>query len=205
MTAAALAAIGGTTAFAGVAQATTVDVPVTEDCSLYANSGSTSFCTDTTLNVGRNFGVAGNAIHSVLQFDVAAYVPDGYHVESATLKLKFIDQGESESWATVHRLTSSFDGNATWNTRDGVTAWTTGGGDFGSAEDENYISSIDLPDWADWDVTAMAADWAAGVVPNNGLALVSPWPGVLAATFAASEDGPSTAPYIELTYEADTA
>lgn len=50
----------------------------------------------------------------------------------------------------------------------------------------------------------MVAAWAAGRAPNHGLALVSPWPGVLAATYAASEDGPSTAPFIEITYKPNT-
>lgn len=198
------AAMVGAAVSATGAEATTVSVPVTADCSLYMDTPNASSCTDTTLNVGRYPAVSGKAIHSLLRFDVAAQVPPGQHIESATLNLKFVDAHESESFLAVHRLTSSFGAAATWNTRDGSTAWTTPGGDFDAADDETYTQTWYAPDWVQWDVTKMVAAWASGRAPNHGLALVSTQPSVLDAVFAASEDGPSTAPFIEVTYKPNT-
>lgn len=65
--------------------------------------------------------------------------------------------------ATVHPAAG-----ASWDYRDGVSAWTNPGGDYGPAE-ANATAAVGR---MAWNVTRMVQDWVSGRSPNDGLVLL---------------------------------
>jgi N-acetylneuraminic acid mutarotase len=139
---------------------------------------------DTTIatNSATNFGAANtlylnsNSDFPLLKFDLAAF-PTGSQPVSTTLSLY---SGFSFAWGTgtLFRMTrdwqegtgaaSPVDG-ANWTTTNGVTAWSTPGGDHhASAVASTWVSS---GSWADFDVTDIATAWLRGRYPNQGVML----------------------------------
>jgi RHS repeat-associated protein len=69
-------------------------------------------------------------------------------------------------------MTSAWQEGATWNTKDGTNAWTTGGGDFDSAKvaetmagDGDGVSNIRRS----WQITKLVQGWVDGSTPDHGV------------------------------------
>ena len=58
-----------------------------------------------------------------------------------------------------------------WYTRDAVSAWATGGGDYATALSSTLIYTPEAG-WKTWDVTDFVRSWTDGSFVNNGLTLV---------------------------------
>ncbi len=54
-----------------------------------------------------------------------------------------------------------------WNFRDGTTAWSAPGGEFGPV----VATAAAAPGWMSWNLTGLVGEWVAGRTPNNGLFL----------------------------------
>jgi len=87
-----------------------------------------------------------------------------------------------------------------WSYRDGIAAWATAGGDYGSAES----ASAAAPGTVTWNVTAMVRDWFTGAYPNAGVVLTesNEASGPVHA-FASSDDAdPARRPRLRIVYDA---
>jgi N-acetylneuraminic acid mutarotase/Tfp pilus assembly protein PilX len=83
------------------------------------------------------------------------------------------------SGVDFYRITSDWiegtdDNNAvTWNTRDGIVAWTTPGGDTHPVK-LNTTTILGVPNaWTFFDVTDLTTAWMSGQYPNQGFMLKS--------------------------------
>ena len=139
-----------------------------------------------TRNHGNGYsGVSTNTFQkrrTLVHFDLSG-IPPGATVQSARLELfKQSASGLSaDPTVTLHRVirdwvegTKSGGGiadGATWNTWDGVNAWTTPGGDF----DPTVMASVPITttaqEWLTWDITALASGWVNGRYANQGVLL----------------------------------
>src|SRR5467141_1991466 len=116
---------------------------------------------------------------SLLQFDLS---PTGLNsntaVKTSTLNLVpttplFISRSQE-----VHRVTGATDwteGGVTWNTRDGVTAWLTAGGDFDPTATDTQPSGTTAATAVPFNVLSDSTSanipqgWLNGTIPNFGL------------------------------------
>ena len=76
-----------------------------------------------------------------------------------------------DNYISCHRLTRDVTNAATWNTSDGSTSWTAGGGDFAAATDTREVSAPDRDgagDDQDFDVQSDVQDFADSVYSNYG-------------------------------------
>ncbi|WP_027007873.1 DNRLRE domain-containing protein [Conexibacter woesei] len=143
----------------------------TQDCTLASGTPTTSQCTNAQLRVGSD---ASNTYKSLLSFDVRSAIPQDSTVYDSTLLLyQPGTRSQSASNLAVRPVNSSWTNAATWNTRDGSTAWVTPGGDTGtpvgpatSVGSQGYWYYLGVP--ADT-ITA----WVQGTQPNNGLQLAA--------------------------------
>ncbi len=110
----------------------------------------------------------------LLQFDLSS-LPSGGTITSATLALNLEGIGsEAPTSVSVHRVTRAWDGGAaTWSAAGPGTPWTSPGGDFDPTP--SATSSVDhlQPGTTYWNITALAAGWLDGSLPNHGLLLQS--------------------------------
>ena len=60
---------------------------------------------------------------------------------------------------------------ATWNTYDGVNAWTTAGSDYDTAWKASFNGFTNDPEWETWDVTGAVDGWVKSPASNYGLLL----------------------------------
>ncbi len=106
----------------------------------------------------------------------------------------------------LYRITSPWDaGTVTWNNASAGVPWTTAGGDgaelVGRIEQQSGSQNWDHVYYPAADITLLVQKWAAGAVPNHGLAMVhSP---VTTIGLKASEYDPG--PYLEITYTDEPA
>lgn len=111
---------------------------------------------------------------SLVQFDLSQ-VPAGTCVSSATLLLTLTGAQAPAAIYGVHRLTSSWtegsgtdNSGVTWSRRDGVTAWTTPGGDFVATATALVSTGETSGVTLQWDVTADVAAFQSGAAVNYG-------------------------------------
>ncbi|WP_160165541.1 DNRLRE domain-containing protein [Conexibacter woesei] len=72
----------------------------------------------------------------------------------------------------LHHVTSSFTSSATWNRRDGTTAWRVAGGDFRSPREARETMAADrVGHWAVWDMTELMQAMVDGREPSQNLML----------------------------------
>ena len=131
-------------------------------------------------NANNNYGNATsmplkkNQQNVLVKFDLSV-LPAGSRPVSATLSL--YGSGGLLNGVDLVRLTSAWvegtgaasplDG-ATWNTSNGSTAWTPGGG-YHSVKLDSTIGVMGT--WTNLDATDIATAWLSGLVPNNGVML----------------------------------
>jgi outer membrane protein assembly factor BamB len=136
-----------------------------------SNSGAaTTVSTHTTANANQR---------ALVRFDLSATgLNSNTAVKTSTLNLVptsplFISRSQE-----VHRITGATDwteGGVTWNTRDGVTAWSTAGGDFDPTATDTQPSgttagtAIPFNVLGDSTSANIPQGWVNGTIPNFGL------------------------------------
>jgi hypothetical protein len=127
--------------------------------------------TDTTLHVQP---VAGKLRRTLVRFDFSSVSPSSC-VSSAVLRLTLTAVQSTSRTYAVHRLSQSWtEGNGTansgvsWSRRDGVTAWTSPGGDFNALATAQRATGTTNGVTLEWNVTADVAAFVAGTAANDG-------------------------------------
>lgn len=157
-----------------------VDPPVTfndpaasASCTLASGSlAASSLCGSSTVEVGND----GSSVRrGLLRFDeVTSVIRSDSHVSSAVLTLRSTSSTSSTARPVqLHALSAPFTGAATWNTRDGATAWTSPGGDFDAATvgyaGTTTIEPVTGPE--EWSATKLVGEWVSGARANHGFAV----------------------------------
>jgi len=129
---------------------------------------------------------APSTYRDLLRFDLSALPP---HVTLLTARLQAVLDTRGDSGnppvsqtqnASVYPLTRNWTSNATWQTSDGTTSWTTPGGDYDASggvrtgiDFANSLTPDDLVPadnkYATWNITALARQWYLGTRSNNGV------------------------------------
>jgi len=136
----------------------TIDTTLNEGVAIQNNGGSEDFSTEAS---------TGNNHHGLVRFDLTS-VPAGTLVVAAQLRLGRYDTGDEVTGVvSIRRVTESWvegtsngtpGSGATWNSRDGVTAWSTAGGTTSvllasatptMAETTFMLSTVVVQEWID--------------------------------------------------------
>jgi hypothetical protein len=120
-----------------------------------------------------------NPIRALIQFDLSS-IPNNATVISATLGLYLSkNSGSQTDVVEAHRLTRNWtegtggkNTGATWNRYNGVSAWTTAGGDYDASIAGSFVASG--TGWKTITLTTLAQAWVNGTYANQGVILLSP-------------------------------
>ncbi|MFK8026611.1 MAG: LamG-like jellyroll fold domain-containing protein [Gammaproteobacteria bacterium] len=108
---------------------------------------------------------------SLIQFDLSS-LPTSIKIDSAILELYLHDNVGPEDTVEAHALTRSWtEDGVTWETYDGVTSWTSPGGDYENQSVAEFVTSG--VGWHSLDITSLTQKWTDGEFPNNGVILLS--------------------------------
>ncbi|WP_328472180.1 DNRLRE domain-containing protein [Actinoplanes sp. NBC_00393] len=147
----------------GVSDTTLSDAQKTTNVNSYAG--------DPYVSPGNNSSVYGDT-RGLVKFPISG-VPATAQVTEAQLRMWNVGLypgTDTDENVDVHKLTRAFDQTkATWNTSDGVTAWTGGAYDATALSANNTFTND--PKWMTWDVTAAAKSWVTTPAGNHGLLL----------------------------------
>ncbi len=120
--------------------------------------------------VGQDNG--NNTEHALVRFDLSS-IPAGSTITAATLRLNAYKENGNANWnIEVHRVTEAWtETGSNWDTTDGSTAWSGGGG---GSYDPGIEASLPgtVTGWYEWDVSALVQAWHGGTHLNHGVALV---------------------------------
>jgi len=113
----------------------------------------------------------GNTARGLVSFDLSS-LPAGMQIEHAQLELyQSATAGcNCNESIDVDQLTRPFTANATWNTSDGTTAWSSAGGDYASAPASSQIVPPTVG-WYLWQISGLVRQWYEGAAANDGLLL----------------------------------
>jgi RHS repeat-associated protein len=93
-------------------------------------------------------------------------IPADAQIAQAQLKIKVAQNPAGIATSLdVKELTAPFAAGATWNTRNGSTAWTTAGGDRGAAIARASVNPAAVPGdggWVEFDVADLLQRWSEG-------------------------------------------
>jgi len=175
-------------------------LPPTQDCYLVGGTyAATSFCGLPFLEAGWD---GSEALHSLLQFNVAAALPAQSTILHADLALYLTGEANGTvSQLAASGLSHSWTPAATWNTTDGVQPWTTPGGDFTATDASRPVSlGGTLNTWVTLSPTQLVADWLSGSQPNLGLLVKEPVENGRNSFAFASAEAASNPPTLTVTY-----
>jgi hypothetical protein len=117
---------------------------------------------------------AGKLRRTLVQFDLSAFAP-GSCVSTALLKLRLTAVQSTARTFGVYRVTQGWtegtgttNSGVTWNTRNGVSAWTAPGGAFSAAATAAITTGTTNNVTLQWNVTADVAAFVSGTAPNDG-------------------------------------
>jgi len=159
------------------APAMAADTDIVTDTDAYVNGGLTVM--DNNYGDRSLIQIRGGGAprHTFISFDLSGIADTitaaelHLHLQQDEVQAKDIDVWRvTESWAEGDGSDGS---GVTWNSRDGVNAWTTPGGTF----DATSIGTLSLPenatvDWYTASVDAAVVEgWRTGSIDNYGLAL----------------------------------
>jgi RHS repeat-associated protein len=176
------------------------------DCTLASGSGaSTSYCSDPTLTAGSD---SSHTYNSLLYFNTQSAIPQDAEVFDATLRLHTGGTGTvAASNLRARPVSADWTNAATWNTRDGSTAWATAGGDVSATAGDasNAVSVAALNSWYAWTIPAgVVQGWVDGSRRDYGLQLSagagSP---TQSYSFESTEGDPYKWPAIDIYWEED--
>lgn len=182
----------------------------TGDCTLSSNQANVSLCADPTLQVGNPLtGISPTdppQRRAIVKFDVAGAVPAGADVQAAAVNLFFASETKPSAQAVgAYRITRANSNAATWNTADGVTPWTTPGGDIAGTVDCDPCpvlggSGAQPGSFVALGVRRMVDDWSKGITPNYGMLLATSFNNMF--TFASEEStNTSQRPRLDVRYD----
>jgi RHS repeat-associated protein len=138
-----------------------------QDCYITGGaSANTRFCGGQTLKVGYDGTAASRAL---LRFDVQNAIPKNTKIVAATLAMPIASAGPATQNLTVLRVSKPWTSAATWNTYDGVNAWSTPGGDTAATLTTTSISPGWKELWAPNFPALTVQRWIDGVFPNYGI------------------------------------
>lgn len=139
---------------------------------------------------GTNFGtsrdlatdsqsIGQGPVRSLMQFDLAGALEEAEIID-ARMSLYLYSNDGDDTTVEAHRVTGAWQENeqgnpytgVSWNTTDGVVAWSTAGGDYDLTVAGSFETRED--GWQSMDLSTLVRDWSDGAVPNNGLVLLSP-------------------------------
>lgn len=132
------------------------------------NGGRLNWGTTDNLVIGNWGGSAWG--RAVLQFPTLP-LPSNATLVDAKLQLYFFNPIVPDlMYFSAHRVLDNWtETESTWNTRDGVTPWTTAGGDFDPTALDTSAGVGTTPGWFTWNITSLAAGWWTGAIVNDGL------------------------------------
>ncbi len=143
--------------------------PLTK-CHIVSGYPTFNACPQSFIDVGR-FNSAPALTRGLLQFSVAS-IPSDQVIYDAELNMWQTNTYDTSASPVIemHANTQSWTSAATWNTRNGSTAWTTAGG---AAAATNYYSvgSGGSASNSHWHFTSLMQGWVNGSTPNTGLIL----------------------------------
>ena len=144
-----------------------------EDSWLDRNNRGMNYGTSTTMTLdGRN-----PESRPILRFDFSA-IPAGAVIDDGVFSLYQSAGFGNPVTTNVQAATAAWNElQVTWDNRLTGTPWTTFGGDYSP-----HVVDVKVLDntvgWRSWNVTALVDLWYRGRMPNYGLLLVAPNPGV---------------------------
>jgi RHS repeat-associated protein len=145
----------------------TTTVHTSDDCYMASGSGAnTSYCgyTDPLITVGTD---AGGAVRRGFMRVDASVVPKTAEVLRADLML-YVESGTQRN-VDLHRVTRESTTARTWNKYDGVTAWTTPGGDISASPDGSNAAFGGTVGLHRLSARKLAQGWVDGSIPNYGV------------------------------------
>jgi YD repeat-containing protein len=143
------------------------------DCTVASGDlATTSLCTEPTVRVGSD---GSHTYKSLLFFDTPRAIWQDAEIEDTTLLLHVGGTGTAPtSNLRVRAITDSWTNAATWNSRDGSTAWATPGGDVSQAAADVGLAApiAGLNAWYRWPVPAEVVQrWTWGTQSDFGVQL----------------------------------
>lgn len=138
-----------------------------------AGGSNTNFGTAVALKSGRNNG--GPMLYPLLKFDVSS-IPAGALLTSAKLRLYQYTSANSGTFDLgVYRVNQAWtETGANWNTANGTTAWTGGGGGtFSLPVISSNTVTIGNYSWHEWEIKPLVQEWVDSVSPNHGMELLA--------------------------------
>jgi RHS repeat-associated protein len=157
----------------------TVEVGGSQNCWIESDSPKSSFCSQSSFDVGYQSEAPAHEHHGLLKFNLSS-LPASANVFNA--KLGMFVQSKSTTTAKpigVYRVTKPWTTGATWESYDGTNAWSTAGGDYNNPA-ENSDASVNpsvgaSTGWYYWYPTKMVQEWVNGTsagsqgAENDGL------------------------------------
>ncbi|WBB91605.1 DNRLRE domain-containing protein [Verrucosispora sp. WMMC514] len=129
---------------------------------------------DPYVSPGNNSPYYGDS-RGVVKFPTLSGIPTDARVVGAELRMynnALFPGTDTDEYVDVYKLKRAFnETKATWNTYDGVNAWTTPGGDYDAAWKASFNGFTNDPEWETWDVTAAVDGWVKTPASNYGLLL----------------------------------
>ncbi|MEV4811809.1 DNRLRE domain-containing protein [Micromonospora avicenniae] len=129
---------------------------------------------DPYVSPGNNSTYYGDT-RGVVKFPTLTGIPTDAKVVGAELRMyntALYPGTDTNEYVDVYKLKRNFtETKATWNTYDGVNAWTTAGGDYDTTWKADATGFTNDPEWADWDVTTAVDGWVKNPASNFGLLL----------------------------------
>lgn len=119
----------------------TVEFIPTRDCWIQLANPDTAH-ESLVLEVEAQSGKTTTRERTLMLFDISSIPTDYVSIDSVTLRLEIITSSVGTDNIAICRINNSFwTEAATWNKRDGVTAWTAGG-EFEPTSPAPYVTTI---------------------------------------------------------------
>jgi RHS repeat-associated protein len=129
---------------------------------------------DPYVSPGNNSSYYGDT-RGLVKFPTLTGIPTNAKIVDADLRMynNYLYPGtDTDEYVDVYKLKRAFtETAATWNTSDGVTAWTTPGGDYDTTWKASFNGFTNDPEWETWDVTGAVDGWVKNAATNYGLLL----------------------------------
>ncbi|MDH3588289.1 MAG: DNRLRE domain-containing protein [Gammaproteobacteria bacterium] len=174
----------GATRQVSIAQQTIFELPTTlllqpdsegKDSYIIDDLPNDNFGKQSALYTDSEAGGSG-PMRTLIQFDLSS-IPAPATIQFAELQLYLsLNNGSETDVVEAHRLTRDWiegtgGSGVSWNSYDGVSNWSTPGGDYAPEIAGSFVAAG--TGWKTMDLSALAQDWVAGTVANYGVLLLS--------------------------------
>ncbi|MBQ0897989.1 DNRLRE domain-containing protein, partial [Micromonospora sp. U56] len=121
-----------------------------------------SYDGDPYVSPGNNSSWFGDT-RGLIKFPALAGIPTDAQIVDADLRMynnALYPGTDTDEYVDVYKLKRAFnETKATWNSYDGVNAWTAAGGDYDTAWKASFNGFTNDPEWENWDVTTAVKGW----------------------------------------------